>query len=691
MRDSSVRPSLRRRSPATDRASTASCRSARWLSGCSRLPHCLRVRRPAAASRRSVGRAARSRRGLVAVWAGATIGWSIAPDRSWDTFNRTVVYAVFLGLGVTLAGRAGSGRAPRCVVLAVVIGVVLAWALAREGRFPLSTPPASGSRGSASRSILERARAHRRHRAAARRSGSALLAAREASGSVLGGLLVYVAVLVLLLTLSRAGAVVAIGVVLLWLAALERARARTGSCSPPPGSRRARRRLGVHPPGARRRRCARTPIALRTERCSASSRSSAHSSSRRSSGSATAGALGAPAPACRRRCSSWSRSLLVVGVVALAVAIRNPVSWFRDDVTGSSCSEVVNDPSRFGSLDLNNRWCWWNEATDVFAQHSPPARAQARSRSRASATGRTSAACSEPHSVPLQHLADGGVVGAPVLPRARRRGGAGLRVRGASARGRRARGRGRARRGARRVPRACARRLQLGLPRGDGADDGRARRARRRRRDRVRARRRPLVAVARGARRARRARVVRVAAARRASVRSSTRALDDGDFGARATGAPGALLQPAVGRAALRARPRSPSVADAWRRAQRRYIEAVELQPENPDTWYTLGLFEFHALGNMCAAYRTSNDAYTLDPSGNQWMKGGPLDIAREPSTRAPAGRRGDAGRSSSAPRMKTSARRGAGRRDPVERRRRSSRRGPCRGACPRRRSPAGT
>ena len=63
--------------------------------------------------------------------------------------------------------------------------------------------------------------------------------------------------------------------------------------------------------------------------------------------------------------------------------------------------------------------------------------------------------------------------------------------------------------------------------------------------------------------------------------------------------------------------------------AERRYIRAVELQPDNPETWYTLGLFEFEALDNLCATYRFLNNAYTLDPSGNQWVKGGPLDIAQ--------------------------------------------------------------
>ena len=63
-------------------------------------------------------------------------------------------------------------------------------------------------------------------------------------------------------------------------------------------------------------------------------------------------------------------------------------------------------------------------------------------------------------------------------------------------------------------------------------------------------------------------------------------------------------------------------------RAEREYIRAIELQPENPETWYTAGIFEFEVRDNMCAAYRYLNEAYTRDPAGNQWVDGGPLEVA---------------------------------------------------------------
>jgi tetratricopeptide (TPR) repeat protein len=59
------------------------------------------------------------------------------------------------------------------------------------------------------------------------------------------------------------------------------------------------------------------------------------------------------------------------------------------------------------------------------------------------------------------------------------------------------------------------------------------------------------------------------------------------------------------------------------------YREAVAVQPENPETWYELGVYEFHR-GDLCSAYVHLNEAYTLDPAGRQWVPGGPLDEARD-------------------------------------------------------------
>jgi tetratricopeptide (TPR) repeat protein len=69
------------------------------------------------------------------------------------------------------------------------------------------------------------------------------------------------------------------------------------------------------------------------------------------------------------------------------------------------------------------------------------------------------------------------------------------------------------------------------------------------------------------------------------------------------------------------------SVGDAAE-AMRQFERATRLQPENPDTWLNLGLFELERC-NVFPAYRALNRAYTLDPFGPTGIPGGPLDRAR--------------------------------------------------------------
>jgi len=82
-------------------------------------------------------------------------------------------------------------------------------------------------------------------------------------------------------------------------------------------------------------------------------------------------------------------------------------------------------------------------------------------------------------------------------------------------------------------------------------------------------------------------------------------------------------LDPVFARAAVGVVRRDPSAALAA------YADAVDLQPENPTSWLALGEYEFF-LGRLCDAYRDLNNAYTLDPNGAEWTKGGELDRARD-------------------------------------------------------------
>jgi Flp pilus assembly protein TadD len=65
------------------------------------------------------------------------------------------------------------------------------------------------------------------------------------------------------------------------------------------------------------------------------------------------------------------------------------------------------------------------------------------------------------------------------------------------------------------------------------------------------------------------------------------------------------------------------AAAVAW------HEKATDLQPENPDAWYDLGLYLAIATDDQCGAYAALNHSYTLDPKSSRWVAGGPLDVAR--------------------------------------------------------------
>ena len=558
------------------------------------------------------------------VWTGATMAWSILPDRSWDSFNRTVAYGAFLGLGIILAAAGGRFTARLAAsVLAVVIAVTLTWALLAKA------VPALDPEGD---------RVARLREPVGYWNALALLAdmalvlglwlgtapGHRRSVRVAGGVLLYVATLSLMLTLSRAGVLVAVGVLVLWFA-LSRERVESGLLL-----------LASAGPAVLVGAWAFTRPALTEDVATRSDRVAdgavfgvlALVGAGIVAGLVSFGARRALSEEKRKRVGRGLVALAalcaVAAVSALGVATANAVS------TGRSCSEVVNDPSRLESLDPNNRLCWWSEAWDVFAGLSPEGAGAgtfeiARKRYRPDA--RT---VLEPHSVPLQHLADGGVLalalflaliggaGAACVCALRRlegpEHGAAVALVAAPA----------AYLGhafvdynwnflAVTAPTMVA----LGVLSGVGRVPGGSRR-------------RPLLAVG----------VVLVAVLVLGSFsfprladrmeRSSTRALAFDDLELARDRALWARFFNPLSVDPLFALARVEESRGRLGNAERRYIRAVELQPDNPETWYTLGLFEFEALDNLCATYRFLNNAYTLDPAGNQWVRGGPLDIARD-------------------------------------------------------------
>jgi hypothetical protein len=65
----------------------------------------------------------------LAVWAGASTLWSISPDRSWMFANRTLVYVAFAVLGVLVAGLVPRTAGVLAAAAAVLLSLVVGWAL----------------------------------------------------------------------------------------------------------------------------------------------------------------------------------------------------------------------------------------------------------------------------------------------------------------------------------------------------------------------------------------------------------------------------------------------------------------------------------------------------------------------------------------------------------------------------------
>jgi len=560
---------------------------------------------------------------LLTAWIGATVAWSIAPDRSWDAFNRSVAFTAFLALGMVLAGTAGRVASRLgAAVLSVALGVVLTWALATKV-VPSLDP--EGDRVARLREPVEYWNALALLADVAIVLGLWLCASREhrIPVRVAGGLLCYAASLALALTLSRAGVVAGGAVVLLWFA-LSRRRVESGLFL-----------AAAAIPAALVAGWAFTRPALVEDVATRSDREADGLWLGVLGGAGALVVVGLVVVVSRLELGEASRRRLGRGLLAAAVlAVAAAAGAFAIAVgtaaSSSSCAEIANDPSRLRSADITNRWCWWNEAWDVFANNSPGGAGAgsfvvARKRYREDARNVV-----QPHSVPLQHLADGGVAGLGLFVL--------LVVAGAWTSVSALRRLGGPERAAAialiAAPAAylvhalvdygwdflavtAPTMLALGVLAAAGRPPGAHRR-------------RPILGV--GA-------VVLVAAVlvsfsfpRLAddSVRESTRALARGDYGpARARASDAELLNP-LSVAPLWAHARVSERRGFERAAQAWYVNAVELQPENPETWYALGLYEFQVKRNMCAAYEFLNEAYTRDPKGQQWAPGGYLDIARE-------------------------------------------------------------
>jgi O-antigen ligase len=556
-------------------------------------------------------------------WAGISIAWSIAGDRSWDWLGRGLVYISFLALGL-LAGALAAGARRLAAVLALVVGAAIGWALlgvAIPSLFP------DGDRIARLREPVDYWNALALLADGAIALGLWLANDQRPVLRVVGALLAYGAALAMLLTQSRAGVVGAFAVVVLWLV-LSRER--------PADALRTVVSVGpalVVGGWAFTRPALVEDGVLRADRVS---------DGRLFAALALLAALAVALAAWRlpvaRLAAERERAvrtallvacavMLVGGVGALVAKEGDPFSWASSQFSGGECANV---PGRLADLCANNRVTWWKESLHI-ARDRPLGGsgagtfAIARLRYRPDATQ-----ASEPHSVPFQVLGDLGVVGVALL----------VVTVVAAVLG--------VRRGLRlAVPaerRAAAALACLVLAFGIHAlvdydldflavsapaltalgallASGRPHAA-------LRARVPELVALG----------AVTVAAVLAVAFPALSddevgRSLDAADAGRIADAvrlADRARLLNPVSLGPLEARAVAADSGGDERAAVAWYERATRLQPENPDPWFDLGLYHVIATHDLCAAYQALNRSYTLDPRSTRWSPGGPLDLARE-------------------------------------------------------------
>ncbi len=571
----------------------------------------------------------------LAAWVGLTMAWSVAPDRSWAAFDRILVYCAFAflgGLAVAVPRPARSVAAG----LAGLIGLVLLWALA--GKVVPALFP-GGARVARLRNPIDYW------------NSLALVAAVAAPLSLWlaswrrhpvwlragGVVLLYLAELVVVLTYSRAGIAVFALAVGGWLV-LGRDRLEGLATV-----------LVATPVAALVAVWAFSRPAITDDLQPYADRvnDGAWFGVLLSVGAAAVAGLAylalrvEVAAGDRRRYAQVVGAALAAAVaIGLAVVIVAKGGTILDEFRGAH-GQVSQGKTRFAELSSSNRWTWWKEAWTLFTRAPLGGKGAATFEIARRDVRGNALVTSEPHDLPLQFLAETGIVGFLLLLGA---GAAGVVAIRSTIRRLDAPERGAAVALAAGVGAYAVHVLVdihwefvavsapvffvLGALVGLGAER------------RVGGGR--LGSLAAGA--------VGVAALYSLTapyvsgrlVDSAYTALADGRIGqALSDGRTARWLNPlavdplqaladteADRRAEALARGDGQVARLADAAALRRYRQAVALQPENSSTWYALGAYEYYT-GRFREALHDLDRAYGLDPWGPAGHRGGLLDQAR--------------------------------------------------------------
>src|SRR5215204_4113467 len=346
-------------------------------------------------------------------WNGVSVLWSIEPDRSWDYFNRGLVYLAFAVVGVAVGSLVSRATRPWAYVLAAALALPLGWALLTKAVPGIGSDTGRVARLSApigywnALALLFAMALPLALWLAARREHAHWLRA-------LGVVYSYALVVGLLLTYSRGGVLAGGVAIVLWLV-LGRPRVESAVALLLGGGAA----LGVAVWAFSRPGLAEDGQA---------------SSVRAHDGAWFAvvflfAALAVAALAYlgslveeRRPLSDRRRRLfgqaalavLVIGVAAglIVLAVESkPQGWFKEFTAQPTNAGAQEGPGRIINASSSSRWLWWKEAWQAFEKQPLHGTGAGTFAVTHRLLRENSIVVTEPHNVPLQFLSETGIVG----------------------------------------------------------------------------------------------------------------------------------------------------------------------------------------------------------------------------------------------------------------------------------------
>ncbi len=355
----------------------------------------------------------------LAAWAGASTLWSISPELSWTTTNRTLVYAAFAAAGVL-----GGGSRPGAAVwlaraAAALLALVLGWALLAKCVPALY--PSYGRQAGLNASLgLARLRSPIGYW-----NELALLAdvavpvalwlaaprTRRAAVRAGGAVLLFTAALVTLLTYSRFGIALAVAAAAGWIV-LDGDRVESlFAALLGGGAAAAVFAVALALPGITKDGQARSvrahdgwvfalDVLAAAAVVAAAAFALARAEGRRPLGEGA-----------RRRVERVVAVAALVAVLAGLAVAGAYAGRIWHSFTNPVSSQINSQPGRLPSVNSSNRWRWWQEEWHAFTQHPAGGTGAGTFQLTDLALRRSPLTTTEPHNVPLQFLGETGIVG----------------------------------------------------------------------------------------------------------------------------------------------------------------------------------------------------------------------------------------------------------------------------------------